>query len=54
MDKDLIHDIAEQIYSLFVVNTAAAGIQQKDGIYITEYIPVTPFLIENVSVKAAA
>ena len=48
MDKDLIHDIAEQIYSLFVVNTAAAGIQQKDGIYITEYIPVTPFLIENM------
>jgi len=31
-----------------VVNTAAAGIQQKNGVYITEYIPVTPYLIESM------
>lgn len=48
MDRELIHKIADRIYSLFVVNTAAAGIQQKNGIYSTEYIPVTPHLIESM------
>lgn len=48
MDRELIHKIADRIYSLFVVNTAAAGIQQKNGIYITEYIPVTSHLIESM------
>lgn len=33
---------------MFVINTSAAGIQQKDGRYITKYIPITPTLIENM------
>ena len=48
MDRNLIKKISEEIFSLFVVNTAAAGIQQKDGKYITKYIPVTPALIESM------
>jgi len=48
VDRNLIRSISEKIFSLFVVNTAAAGIQQKDGKYITKYIPVTPSLIENM------
>lgn len=48
MDRNLIKKISEKIFSLFVVNTAAAGIQQKDGKYITKYIPVTPALIESM------
>ena len=48
VNRELIEEISKTIYSLFVVNTAAAGIQQKNGIYITKYIPVSPFLIENM------
>ena len=48
MNRNLIKKISEMIFSLFVVNTAAAGIQQKDGKYITKYIPVTPSLIESM------
>lgn len=48
MQKELINMIASQIYSLFVVNTCAAGIQQKDGTYIRKYIPVTVNLIEQM------
>ena len=48
MDRELIKNISEKIFSLFVVNTAAAGIQQKNGVYITKYIPVTPSLIESM------
>ena len=43
-----IKDIAELEYSLWVVNTYAAGIQQKDGKYITKYFPMSPFVIENM------
>lgn len=48
MNKERIHQISEKIFSLFVVNTSAAGIQQKDGKYITKYIPISPTLIENM------
>lgn len=48
MNREIIQKISEKIYSLFVINTSAAGIQQKDGRYITKYIPITPSLIENM------
>lgn len=46
--NDLIRKIAEKEYELFVVNTHAAGIQQLDGKYITKYVPISPFIIENM------
>ena len=46
MNRELVEKISKRIYSLFVVNTAAAGIQQKNGAYITKYIPISPSLIE--------
>ena len=54
MNRNLIKLISEKIFSLFVVNTAAAGIQQKNGIYITKYIPVSPFLIESMILTRGA
>lgn len=44
----LIRKIAEYEYRFFVVNNYAAGIQQSDGRYITKYIPMSPFIIENM------
>lgn len=44
----IIRSIAELEYRLFVVNNYAAGIQQDDGRYITKYIPMSPFVIENM------
>lgn len=49
--EQIIKNIAELEYSLWVVNTCAAGIQQKDGRYITKYFPVSPFIIENMLLK---
>lgn len=46
--NQLIRDIAEYEYKLFVVNNYAAGIQYDDGRYITKYIPMSPFVIENM------
>ena len=48
MNSTFIKQISERIYSMLVVNTAAAGIQQKNGAYLTRYIPVSPMLIENM------
>ena len=48
MKSTFIKLISERIYSLFVVNSAAAGIQQNNGVYLTKYIPVSPMLIENM------
>lgn len=42
----LIQNIAQLEYAFFVVNTYAAGIQQKDGRYITKYFPMSPFVLE--------
>lgn len=50
-DEQIIHDIAQLEYSLFVVNTYAAGIQQHDGRYITKYFPMSPFVIEHMLLK---
>lgn len=47
----LMHDIAQLEYTLFVVNTYAAGIQQNDGRYITKYFPMSPFGIEHMLLK---
>lgn len=48
MKYSTVTQISKRIYELFVVNTAAAGIQQSNGAYLTKYIPVTPTLIENM------
>lgn len=47
----LIQNIAQLEYAFFVVNTYAAGIQQKDGRYITKYFPVSPFVLEQMLLK---
>lgn len=44
----IIKNIAQLEYSLFVVNSYAAGIQQYDGRYITKYFPMSPFVIEQM------
>ena len=46
--NQIIKDIANIEYSLWVVNTYAAGIQQPNGCYITKYFPMSPFVIENM------
>ena len=45
---EIIKNIAQLEYSLFVVNNYAAGIQQDDGRYITKYFPMSPFVIEQM------
>lgn len=47
----LIRNIAKIEYSLFVVNNYAAGIQQKDGRYVTKYFPMSPFVIEQMLLR---
>lgn len=47
----LIGKIAQLEYSLFVVNSYATGIQQKDGRYITKYFPMSPFVIEQMLLR---
>ena len=54
MYRELIRKISEKIYSLFVVNTAAAGIQQKNGVYIRKYVRVSPSLIEGMTVSGCS
>lgn len=48
MKKQVVKELSELIYNLFVVNSSAAGIQQKNGAYITKYIPISPMLIERM------
>lgn len=48
MQQELIQKVAEKIYSLFVINYQAAGIQQPNGIYITKYFPLSPFVLEQM------
>lgn len=47
----LIRNIAQLEYNLFVVNNYAAGIQQNDGRYITKYFPLSPFVIEQMLLR---
>lgn len=51
MVDQIIQNIAQLEYSLFVVNTYAAGIQQNDGRYITKYFPMSPFVLEYMILK---
>lgn len=44
----IIEQLAQKEYELFVVNTTAVAVQGRDGNYYTEYIPVTPFLLQNM------
>lgn len=44
----IIEQLAQKEYELFVVNTTAVAVQGRDGKYYTEYIPVTPFLLQNM------
>lgn len=44
----IIEQLAQKEYELFVVNTTAVAVQGRDGNYYTEYIPVTPFLLQNI------
>ena len=54
MKEEIVQRISERIYSLLVLNSSAAGIQQKDGRYITKYIPITPSLIESMILSRAS
>ena len=47
----LIWNIAQLEYSLFVVNSYAAGIQQNDGRYVTKYFPMSSFVIEQMLLR---
>ena len=49
--NQIIKDIANVEYSLWVVNTYAAGIQQPNGRYITKYFPMSTFVIENMLLR---
>lgn len=51
VESKLINKISEIIYSLFVVNRFAAGVQQKDGKYITAYIPISSDLIREMIIE---
>lgn len=44
----IIEQLAQKEYELFVVNTTAVAVQGRDGNYYAEYIPVTPFLLQNM------
>lgn len=48
LHQGIIKQIAELEYSLFVVNTQAAGVQDDKGIYYTKYFSITPFVLENM------
>lgn len=41
-------EIAEYLYDLFVINTYAVAIQQKDGKYVTKYFPLSSFVLEEM------
>ncbi|TGY66193.1 reverse transcriptase domain-containing protein [Dubosiella muris] len=49
--EQVIKKIAEREYNLFVVNTHAAGIQQRDGRYITKYFPLSSFILEQMILR---
>lgn len=48
LKKTIIKNIANREYYLFVVNNYAAGIQQKNGKYLTKYFPLSPFVLEQM------
>ena len=46
--KELRKAISAYLYQLFVTNTYAMAVQMKDGRYVTKYLPVSEFLIEEM------
>lgn len=44
--KNIINELSKLLHKVFVINSSAAAIQQRDGRYITKYFPFTPFVIE--------
>lgn len=49
--KEIIENISNILFDMFVINTRAVALQQKDGKYVTTYIPVTQKLIENMIIS---
>ena len=48
MREKIIAAISNIEYNLFVVNTHAVAVQGEDGKYYTKYLPVTPFILQNM------
>lgn len=46
--KQLNKEISKYLYRYFVTNTYAMAIQMEDGKYITKYLPISEFLIEEM------
>lgn len=46
--KQLNREISSYLYRYFVTNTYAMAIQMENGKYITKYLPVSQFLIEEM------
>ena len=46
--KELNKKISVLLYKLFVTNTYAMAIQRDDGKYITKYLPISEYLIEDM------
>ncbi|SHJ60740.1 TOTE conflict system archaeo-eukaryotic primase domain-containing protein [Pseudobutyrivibrio xylanivorans] len=45
---NLVKEIAKKEFQLFVVNTHAVAVQGENGKYYTKYIPLTPYVLENM------
>jgi len=52
--KQLNKEISAYLHRYFVTNTYAMAVQMKDGKYATKYLPVSEFLIEEMSGKTAS
>ena len=46
--KELNKDLSALLYQLFVTNTYAMAFQREDGKYITKYLPISEYLIEEM------
>lgn len=46
--EKLNKDLSVLLYDLFVTNTYAMAFQQEDGRYITKYLPISEYLIEEM------
>ena len=46
--KTLNKDLSVLLYQLFVTNTYAIAFQREDGKYVTKYLPISEYLIEEM------
>ena len=46
--KELNKELSLLLYKLFVTNTYAMAFQREDGKYITKYLPISEYLIEEM------